>query len=225
MAPLQQSAVITQKNQLNPHVFQFTFQTQHPVLFTPGQYATVIIDAKTRRQYSFCSPANNSTSFDIVVDVSPMGPGSKFFMEKKVGDRVEILAPLGNFIYTESSRKKIFIATGTGIAPFRSMIITAPSESIVLYWGLRHEEDVYWQQEFEEFSNTHPNVQFILTLSQPSDNWVGKKGHVQDHLFSQLNLRNADYYICGNKDMVSDVREKLLAAQVPTTQVKSELFY
>ena len=82
-----------------------------------------------------------------------------------------------------------------------------------------------WQKELEELSSSHPNFRFVLTLSQPMASWTGKAGHVQDYIFSQQNLSDADYYLCGNKTMIDDMRAKLKAADVPDTQVKFELFY
>jgi len=225
MVPLQQPAVITQKKQFNSHVFQFTFQTQHPVMFTPGQYATVIIDAATRRQYSFCSPANNLTLFDIVVDVSPMGPGSKFFIEKKVGDRVEILAPLGNFQLASSPRKKIFVATGTGVAPLWSMIASFPSESMALYWGLRYEEDLFWTQQLEDLHKRSAHFQYTIVLSKPTSVWKRASGHVTEYVVKQENdILATDFYLCGNRQMVEDVQTALLAQKVPAERIKTELF-
>jgi len=75
----------------------------------------------------FFSPTTNSSQFDIVVNVAPMGPGSQYFLSCRVGDTVEIIAPLGMFCLTDSPNKKVFVATGTGIAPFYSMIVDSLS--------------------------------------------------------------------------------------------------
>ena len=224
MAPLQQSAVITQKNQLNPHVFQFTFQTQHPVLFTPGQYATVIIDATTRRQYSFFSPSTNPLEFDIVIDVAPMGPGSKFFLAKKVGDAVDILAPLGGFRLIDTANKKVFFATGTGIAPFYSMIVSylknGGKSDVVLYWGLRYEDDIFFQQKLDALQKSSANFQYAIVLSKPTSAWKGYSGHVTDYVVKE----ESDFYLSGNKNTVGEVKTKLLAQKVSGTQIITEPF-
>lgn len=91
--------------------------------------------------------------------------------------------------------------------------------------GLRNEEGIYLMKEFTDLLHTYPAFHFILTLSQPSEGWTGKRGHVQEYIFSQQKLSEADYYLCGNKSMVSDTRAKLKAAGVPDSQVKFELFY
>jgi len=224
MVPLQQSAVITQKNQLNPHVYQFVFQVKTPVVFTPGQYATVIIDAHTRRQYSFFSPSTNPLQFDIVIDVAPMGPGSKFFLDKNVGDTVEILAPLGGFRMIENPNKKVFLATGTGIAPFYSMIVSyvkhGGKATVVLYWGLRQEEDIFFQPQLDALKKSSANFQYSIILSKPTSDWKGHSGHVTDYVVKE----ESDFYLSGNKNMVGEVKTKLLAQKVSGEQIKTEPF-
>ncbi len=182
------------------------------------------------RAMSIASPPSEKTSITLAHDVSPMGPYSKWALSANVGDPMEFMGPLGAFILDrESHCKKVFIATGTGIAPFYGMaadyLSTGGTEDVTLYWGLRHEEDIFWQIEFEQLSHSYTNFRLILTLSQPTENWQGKRGHVQDHLFSQQNFTEEEYYICGNRVMLEDVRAKLKAAGVPDTQVKFELFY
>ncbi|MBU2544611.1 hypothetical protein KJ618_04050, partial [Patescibacteria group bacterium] len=131
-------------------------------------------------------------------------------------------------------RKKVFVATGTGIAPFRSMIIDCLSRyelltmnyELILYWGLRLEEDIYWKEEFENLEKQYPNFHFYLVLSKASDHWQGKTGHVTEHVLNEeKDLENSDFYLCGNKEMVKELEEQLLAKNVPKERIKTELFY
>jgi len=196
------------------------------ITFLSGQTVMLYVAQGVNRTMSIASPPSEKTSIMLAHDVSPMGPYSKWAISAKVGEQMQFMGPLGNFIaYKESPRRKIFVATGTGIAPFRSMILDMPSESMTLYWGLRHEEDIFWQKELEEFSSSHANFQFVLTLSKPSASWDGKRGYVQDCIFSEQNLSDADYYVCGCKEMVNDMQRRLKSAGVPDAQVKFELFY
>jgi len=184
------------------------------------------------RAMSIASPPSEKTSITLIHDVSPMGPYSRWALSAKIGDPMEFMGPLGAFILDRGSdRKKVFVATGTGIAPFHSMIFNEPfSDPCVLYWGLRHEEDIFWQKELEEFCSSHPNFQFVLTLSKPTALWQEsasrRKGHVGDYLFTDIkDLPGTDFYLCGNKTMIGDMRAKLKVANVPDIQVKFELFY
>lgn len=203
------------------------------ITFVAGQTVMLYVAPGVNRTMSIASPPSEKTSITLFHDVSPMGPYSKWAISAKVGDPMEFMGPLGAFILDrDSSRSKVLIATGTGMTPFyvmaRDYLASGGTARIMLYWGLRHEEDIFWQKEFEQLQNQYPNFRYMLILSQPhvagqSAGWRG--GHVQDYVFSQQNLTDAEYYVCGNKAMVEDIRAKLKTAGVPDAQVKFELFY
>lgn len=206
--------------------------------FLPGQTVMLQVAPGVNRSMSLASAPTEKSSILVAHDVSPMGPYSQWTINAKVGDTMSFIGPLGVFaLDRESPRKRVFIATGTGIAPFRSMVLDAlgtatgmPPRAITLYWGLRHEEDIFWKEEFEALAANPPaggpNFKFVLTLSQPSDAWTGKRGRVGDHVFiEEKDLINCDFYLCGNRAMVSDMETSLLAKGVPKEQIKKELFY
>lgn len=228
-SPSQQTATLTKKIQLSPHVYEFTFQLPTNLTFIPGQYATFLIDSQTRRQYSFATPPTGTNEFIIAVDVTPMGPGSKFFLEKNVGDTATVLAPLGTFCLDTPTTPLVFVATGTGIMPFRSMIeaylTSGGKQETIFFWGLRHEEDIFWKDLLDEWQKKYPNFHYVLILSKPSSVWQGKTGHVTEHILEELpHLENHTFYLCGNRHMISDVKTDLLAHKVPEGQIKTELF-
>lgn len=228
-SPSQQQATVTKKIQLSPHVYEFTFQVPHPIFFTPGQYVTFIIDGQTRRQYSFAAPYANNNQFTIVVDVTPMGPGSKFFLEKKEGDTVEVLAPLGTFHLFPPTGPIVFIATGTGIVPFRTMIDdylqSGGKENMTLLWGLRHEEDIFWKELFDGWVGRYSNFHYTIVLSHPTGAWKGQTGHVTEHIQEEIHgIKTYIFYLCGNSHMIQDVKTDLLAHTIPEGQIKTEVF-
>jgi CDP-4-dehydro-6-deoxyglucose reductase len=217
---------------ISSKVYRERFELVEPkeIIFVAGQTVMLYVAPGVNRAMSITSPPSEKTSITLIHDISPMGVYSKWSLSAKVGDPMEFMGPLGAFILDrESRRSKAFVATGTGIAPFYGMAVdylsTGGTDDVTLYWGLRHEEDIFWQKELEQLTQKYPNFRFVLTLSQPTESWQGKRGHVQDYVFSQLNLRDADYYMCGNKAMTDDMRAKLKAAGVPDIQVKFELFY
>ena len=237
MIPLPQPQKFTSRlasiEKVSSKVYIERFELIEPkeITFLPGQTVMLYIAPGVNRAMSIASPPSEKTSITLAHDVSPMGSYSKWAISAKAGDQMQFMGPLGNFVaYKESPRRKVFVATGTGIAPFRSMILDMPLETMTLYWGLRHEEDIFWQKEFEELSHTYTNFRFVLTLSQPTENWQvsasRRRGYVGDHLFAdEKNLPGTDFYLCGNKNMITDMRTRLKAAGVPDTQVKFELFY
>lgn len=225
--PALHTARIKQIKKLTDTVYEFTctFLDTIPMEFQAGQYGTVIINGTTRRQYSFCSDPKHTDTVSMVIDTKPMGPGSTYFLSKKVGDAIQMLAPLGRFIVIPSERSKVMIATGTGIAPIRSMILDNVSTTpITLYWGLRHETDVYWDAEFTALAKLYPTFVYHLVLSQPRGIVSWKTGHVTDMVRSGLVSGDVDYYLCGNPHMISEVQSYLLANNVAIEQIKTELF-
>jgi len=192
------------------------------ITFLSGQTVMLYVAPGVNRSMSVASPPSEKNSILLAHDVGPGGVYSQWALGAKAGDPMSFMGPLGSFTYEESPRRKIFVATGTGIAPFRSMILDQPSGDTTLYWGLRHEEDIFWQKELEEFSSSHPTFRLVLTISQATDNWLGKRGHVQEHIRIDP---GSDYYLCGNRAMVDDMRARLKEASIPDNQVKFELFY
>jgi CDP-4-dehydro-6-deoxyglucose reductase, E3 len=227
------TAVIESKQQLTKNVYLVNFRMQNPptITFLPGQTFSIHVGDKLNRSMSIASIPSDNTHILMCHDVAPMGPGSLWTINHKEGDVATFMAPLGIFILDKDShRKKVLIATGTGIAPYRSMLLdylgNGGMDDVTLYWGLRYEEDVYWVSEFEQLALTYPNFRFVLTLSRPTDAWAGKRGHVTEHVFAdEANLPGSDFYLCGNKAMIKEVETKLLEQLVAKTQIYKELYF
>lgn len=226
--PEQFTAQIESKKQRTEHVYLVNFKLQNPptISFLPGQTISLHVAESVNRTMSIASAPSDNTHILMVHDVSPMGPGSKWTLAHEVGDQATFMAPLGIFLLDNSPRKKVFIATGTGIAPFHSMLFSQISTPATLYWGLRHEEDVYWKEEFEELAKSNPNFNFKLTLSKPNETWSGLRGHVTEYVVKEeQQLTENEYYLCGNREMVKEMEAQLLEAGVPKAQVYKEMYY
>lgn len=232
--PQKYQARIITKNQLTKTVYFIQYQLLTPpvIEFVAGQTFMLTVAPNVYRAMSIASSPQNKTVIDSLQDVAPMGVGSKWLLERKIGDEAHLMSPLGRFVIDrESPRKRVLIATGTGIAPFRSMLLDASDglsgqKDISLYWGLRHNEDIYLTEEFNTLVGKYPNLKFRMILSQPSDGWTGLKGHVTDHILNdEKEFPNNDYYMCGNKLMIAEMSEKLLALGVPKIQLKFDPFY
>jgi len=221
---------------ISKNVYLEMFELIEPgeITFLPGQTVMLYVapaspagGPNVNRSMSIASSPSEKHFITLAHDVSPMGPYAKWALSAKVGDTMEFMGPLGSFILdSESHRTKVFIATGTGVTPFYAMaqdyLTHNGTDTVTLYWGLRYEEDIFWQREFEDLLHAYPNFRLVLTFSQAGEYWQGKRGHVQDHI--QINS-GSDYYLCGNKAMIDDMRAKLKDAGVPDTQIKFELFY
>jgi len=230
--PQKYAARLASIEKISSKVYRERFELLEPkeIIFFPGQTVMLMVAPGVNRSMSLAGVPDEKNSITLIHDVAPMGPYSKWALSSKVGDPMSFMGPLGMFVLDkESPRSIVLVATGTGIAPYYAMAknyLSAGGRSeVTMYWGLRHEEDLFWQKEFAELASQYPNFHPVITLSQPTESWQGKQGHVQDHILSQQNLSGADYYLCGNRAMVDDVRTRLKAASVPETQIKSELFY
>ncbi len=231
--PQKYQAVIEKKEQLTEFVYLVTFKLTEPsqIAFLAGQTFMLNVDKGINRTMSIASPPSETQSILMCHDVSPNGPGSHWTLSHGVGDTATFMAPLGMFVLDkESHRRKILVATGTGVAPYRSMLLDYlsqdGSDDITLYWGMRHEEDLYWVDEFQELSIKYPNFRFVICLSQPSSSWQGAKGRVTAHVVQEeLNIERSDIYLCGNQHMIKDMEVQLKDKQVPLHQIFKELYF
>lgn len=226
-------AVVESKEKISTKVYSVVFKLIDPpeLVFEAGQNILLLISENVNRTMSIASPPFEKNIILMAHDVSPMGPGSQWTLNLKVGDEVNLYGPTGgNLVLADNSKKKVFIATGTGIAPYRSMILeylhAGGKSQIDLYWGMRYEDDLFWQKEFLDLENKYPNFKFNLVLSKPEPDYLGPTGHVTEHVLSEeKDPVNCDFYLCGNKPMIDQMKEKLTTLKVPLEQIKTELFY
>lgn len=231
--PQQFTATIEKKEQLTSRVILMTFKLENPqeLHFQAGQTFMLNVAEGINRTMSIASPPEEKNKILMCHDVSPGGPGSQWTIAHNVGDTATFMAPLGMFVMRkESHRKKILVATGTGMAPFRSMLLdyldNGGTDDVTVYWGLRYEEDVYWLSELQALSVKYPNFRLVLTLSKPSDAWQGDRGRVTSHVIEkEHNLAGSDFYLCGNQLMIKDIETQLASHQVPRNQIYKELYF
>jgi CDP-4-dehydro-6-deoxyglucose reductase len=178
------------------------------------------IDGKEiTRAYSIASPRSGNR-FSLCLNCVEQGLVSPRLFALKPGDVIEFGEPLGYFTLRDPGRRAVLVATGTGIAPFRSMLhdqlqLREWESPVTLLFGVRHESGLLYRSEFEELAGKYRNFRFLPTLTRPMPSWTGRSGRVQVHLDEALSLEtdaghvNTDVYICGLKAMVDDVRAEL----------------
>jgi CDP-4-dehydro-6-deoxyglucose reductase, E3 len=164
------------------------------------------------RPYSIASPPNESDRITLVFNRVQGGRGSTYLFNLREGDVVAFEGPQGSFYLRERMRNVLFVATGTGIAPIRSMLLDLADNgyagTATLYWGLRSQRDVYYQQEFEALAARYPNVSFAIALSRPEAGWQGYAGRVTGLVDAHVtSVKNLDVCLCGNHAMIRDVTE------------------
>jgi len=221
-------ATLVAIHKLTHDVSEFVFKPNDapPFAFQSGQYVMLVKAAEadekkpTIRAYSIASSPKNSDTFSVIVNCVEGGRFTPWLFSLKAGDVVPVRGPKVHFVLTDQADKEFFfIATGTGIGPFRSMILDLLSrnsiQKITLLWGLRSERDLYLQEELADLSKGHSSFTAITTLSRPAGNWRGKVGRVTAYLANELeSVDGKEFYLCGNGDMIKEVKE-ILGAKGP----------
>ena len=221
---------------LTPTVFQTTFETDKPLPFKAGQFISIVIPGAgpkgrdLRRAYSIASPPENP-QIELCIKIVEGGPGTTYLNRLRPGDQFRGFAPYGDFVYEpKTGRNVCFIATGTGLAPFRAMALseefqmTLPQKSFCLL-GVRTEDELIFQEEFEKI----PGMKFVPTVSKPQGQWSGFVGRVTDYLRSlkdhEFPWSETEFYLCGNGGMITEVKSILTEKGVNTDSIHQEIYY
>jgi CDP-4-dehydro-6-deoxyglucose reductase len=206
---------------MSPSVRGLTFRLldESPFEFQPGQWVSLelpVSEAGLIRAYSIASPPRADHTFELAVTHVPDGPSAEYLYGLAPGDRLHITGPFGTFHLREPIDRPIyFVATGTGVAPFRSMIHDLLERrhvrmAMTLIFGVRTPHDILYTADFDGWQRKHDNFTFIPTLSRPPEGWTGAVGYVQQTCERILRpWREADIYVCGVRKMVDDVRGRL----------------
>ncbi len=226
------SLTLTHKAVIARDVIEMRFAKPPNLVFRAGQFLQFHIPTETGvllRSYSIASPSAESY-IDLCVKLLPEGRASQFFAKLQHGDVVKAQGPEGHFVCKEEhAPHKIFIATGSGLAPMAAMIpdeLTrrVPGGSVQLIFGVRSEADIFWAERWEKLAQTDSLFTYSITLSRPDQptGWQGLVGRVTEHV--PHHHLEAEYYLCGSLEMVKDVRKILVDKGVPTKQIHFEIF-
>jgi ferredoxin-NADP reductase len=242
-------ARLVRARKLSPSVRELVLERTdgEPFTFEAGQWVSLVLpqdEGDLRRAYSIASEPNGSPQFDLAVTHVESGPGSSYLHTIEPGAPLKAIGPQGFFTRSLESGGSasgaggpaLFIATGTGITPFRSMLraALATGDTVTPLWllfGVRHEEDILYRDELEAIAAEHKHVRLDITLSQPKGDWKGLRGYVQTHVrdlwheLAMADQRPAHAYICGLQKMVGSVRDLLRKEiKVPRERVHSERY-
>ena len=228
-------AVFESSRELAPGVrhFDFSVPEAERLEFQAGQFVSLSEEIAGRhitRAYSISSAPGHDNRFSLCLNLVPDGRFSPFLFAMKPGDSVAMQGPLGTFTLRDAAREMIWVATGTGVAPFRAMLdawrTLAPGRGrVTLIFGVRHEENLLYRTDFAAAAAALPDFEFHPTLSRPNAEWTGRTGHVQRHVMESIgDRRDIDIYICGLKLMVDDLRAQLKALGFDRKQIVYEKF-
>lgn len=227
---------------LSPNVRELGFERLDPsgaaFAFTAGQWVSLVLplaEGEARRAYSIASAPDGTPTFEVAITKVAGGPGSTYLHELPLGSTLRVIGPQGFFTrQPNAGHPSLFVGTGTGVTPLRSMIRDAlaagETSPMVLLFGARHEADRLYRDELEALEKQHPNFRAFYSISQPGPDWPGLRGYVQTHvasLWGELAAGGAPphAYICGLERMVGAVRDLLRKEMVvERKQVHSERY-
>ncbi len=216
-----------------PGVRRFHLQAApgEPFAFKAGQFVTMDLPIdekrlKRWRSYSIANPPSDGNVLEFVIVYLEGGAASKYLFEDvKEGDAIRFKGPDGNFVLPEdlSGRDLVFICTGTGVAPFRSMILDIqnrqlPYRSIHLIFGTRYAAGILYREEFERMTREMPNFRYSVALSREAEiraqdfSFPVSKGYVHQVYLDAYPTphHELDFYLCGWSNMIDDAVANLL---------------
>jgi len=196
--------------------------------FNSGQFINIIKDGITR-SYSIANSSYHKNQLEFFIKNYENGLMSEYFFNKaKINDLLRLEGPLGTFFLRDSCFKNIiFLATGTGIAPIKSILEELEesheqykNKNMWIFIGARYQEDLFWEPNFKNL-----NIKYIPVLSRQVNDWNGAKGYVQDVLLKQrIDFRDTQVYACGSNEMISLARKLLLKNNLNANNFFSDAF-
>lgn len=203
---------------LTDAAFLLTFE-KPPFEFSSGQHIIVSLPGDLHdREYSICS-AEEDSFLQILVKEVTTGYFSPLLKKVKKGDILNVRGPHGRFCldyFAMQNKQIVLIATGTGIAPFRSMVNSYSDLKFNVIHGVKNTNEAYFS---EEFGDTYK-----LCTSQ-SENLDGFQGRVTDFLEGLTFESDAVFYLCGNFDMIYDVQNILKSKGHSLNSIYTEVYF
>ncbi len=235
-----QTGIVIGINQQTHNTRRFFIQLNDMEVFhfEPGQFVTLDLPihekpARRLRSYSIASWPNSTNVFELCIVLLDGGAGTTYlFNEVNVGSKLTIRGPVGVFTLPQNmlAHNLFLICTGTGIAPFRSMVHSIklselPHKNIYLIFGCRTKADLLYFEELKTLSNDMAGFHYIPTLSR--EDWEGATGYVHavyEQILKKSETADAHFMLCGWKAMIDEAKEKIISMGFDKKAIHSELY-
>jgi CDP-4-dehydro-6-deoxyglucose reductase len=200
--------------------------------FRAGQYVEVILEDGARRSFSIANAPHEQGAIELHVRHVPGGMfTTQVFKQLKQGDTLTIEGPRGGFYLRDENRPVVLVASGTGFAPIKSMMLDGIRRKLAgpafLYWGGRRKQDLYMLDLAESWVKRTSSFSFRPVLSAPeaTDAWAGRTGLVHEAVLADFpDLSAYDVYACGVPAMVEAAKRDFAKAHLPADRFFADLF-
>jgi CDP-4-dehydro-6-deoxyglucose reductase len=203
--------------------------------FIPGQFVTFDLPIhekknKRLRSYSIASCPDGTNVFELIIVRDLKGVGTNYlFHEVSVGSTLSFRGPQGLFTLKEPLDKDLYlICTGTGIAPFRSMLYhiknkNIPHKNITLIFGCRTKGMLLYYEEMKKLQTELPGFKYIPTLSR--ETWEGAMGYVHP-IYESLcaDKKPASFLLCGWRGMIDEAKKRIMDMGYDKKDIHDEIY-
>ncbi|MFA6523658.1 MAG: FAD-binding oxidoreductase [Candidatus Peribacteraceae bacterium] len=225
------------KKLVAPGVYEFRVEKPQGFTFTAGQFAFFVVPAAgnpadvQNRAYSIASAPHDPELLFVIKIVKGGRAGAWFENVVSEGTTMTMQGPCGVFTLDRKTAKPyLFIATGTGIAPFRSqarslLLEQGEKREIHLLFGVLKKVDMFWEEEWKKMEEEHPNFHAHISYLDGGIDWHGESGAVPDRACTIINASPCSIYLCGSEQIVKELKQVCLEKlQVPKEDVHAESF-
>lgn len=187
--------------------------------FTAGQHVTLgPVQGIDSREYSIYS-GEQDEYLEVLIKEVIDGNISKKLKRVSQGDKLSYDGPVGYFTLPPeeiNQRKFYFIASGTGVAPFRSFVRSYPNIDYTLLHGVKNTSEAYDRSDYDP-------ERHVLCTSQDTDGDFN--GRVTEYIRKNVFDTKALYYLCGNINMIYEVFDILKMKGVPANHLHAEVYF
>jgi CDP-4-dehydro-6-deoxyglucose reductase, E3 len=215
-------------------IAQLKLPANERLQFLAGQYIDFLLKGGERRSFSMANPPHADELIELHIRHVPGGSFTDHvFAKMKERDILRLEGPLGSFFLREDSIKPmVFVASGTGFAPIKSIIESALHRKVerpmVLYWGGRRPKDLYLNALAQKWALEHRHFRYVPVASEarPEDAWSGRSGFVHRAVMQDLpDLSGYQVYACGVPAMVDAARKDFITqCQLPEDEFYADSF-
>jgi ferredoxin-NADP reductase len=198
--------------------------------YLPGQWISVTLGGDRQKTKPLSLSSSPTEGF---LEVTKRLTGHEFsdaLDALKVGDKVSIRGPNGNFTFQGEYDKIGMLSGGIGITPLRSMIRYSTDKrlktSIILLYSSRHEDNIAFKDDLDEMQMRNPNLKVVNTITEPVQSWEGLTGRINRQMIEKAlpDYAKRIFYTSGPQPMVHAMRAILSEMGLPEKQIKQEYF-